>query len=717
MHGEFFISIETMANNYQSEIDEFNKNFSSFKESRIALYGIGRMTMTLLEGLEGFNIVCLLDKDPANIDREIDGVKVVGIQDVDDIADIIIINTSATYWELIAERLKGVKIPVYYRNGEKAELTSDNDYEDNEYWNTNEEDLNKKIDECEVVAFDFYDTLFMRKTLLPEDVFAIIEKVIRQKYGYDNFVDVRRKAVSKLNNTYSLDELYREIEQSTDWKKSDIDAIKEFELGLEESLLVPREVMIQALRSAITKGKDVYIVSDMYLPFSFFEKALKKQGINLDKAHIRISFDRQKTKKNGDLWQELFDELPCKKILCVGDDIDKDIRKPQSLNENVETFHVASAYQLLKWSSIQTISAQIVSLEADLLMGLVYARMFNNPFSINRSSGKNIIENPKDMGYVVFGPILLEFMKWMSLASKEDGVDELIFMSRDGYFLKPCYEGYIESRGERLNSKYIGISRQLAMIASIDSEESLQEYISVPYSGTAKELLQDRFGITDDISENISLEDIITSINNNNELGSKIWNRVHEIRDNYLKYLEGMDISDNAAIVDIGYYGNNQKYLNKIIKKKLKGYYMVANLDGSNPNVKKQSMKACFQTESDTKAMKSSIYNKLLFIESFLTAPYGMVAEVDSDGNFKCKTGGNNQKNFGTKEEIFKGVQEFIADYNNLYGQVDTGIDTGICDYLYKVYFSKKVDYSDTIKCSFNNDNAFMNRFDNAIFV
>ncbi len=702
-----------MRNNYQSEIDDFYKNFSYLKESRIVLYGIGRMTMTLLEGLKGYNIVGLLDRDPSNVNKVINGHRIIDLNEIEKKADVIIINTSATYWETIAERLKNIKIPIYYRNGQRVETRSIRNYEDNKYWETNEEKLIKKIDECDVVACDFYDTLFMRRTFLAEDVFKIIEKIIKKEFGYENYLSIRKLAVAQLDETYSLDELYKEIGCLTKWKENDIKRIKELELIVEEKVLVPRKNIVDALRNAIIKGKDVYIVSDMYLPYSFYERALTSQEINIDHSHIRISCERKKTKKSGYLWEELFEEIQTSKVLCIGDDIDNDINSPKILNNNIEVFYVASAHQLLKWSSINTIESKTISMEADLHIGLICNRLFNNPFAINQNRGKIFIETPEDMGYIVFGPILLEFMRWIEDISRKDDVNELIFMSRDGFFMKPCYEEYIKYKTGGIRTKYIGISRQLAMIASIDSEDDLLDVISIPYSGTAKELLEDRFGVIVDAKDELTIEDLRASIRSHNVLNDEIWFRIHEIQENYKNYLSKMEISDNAAVIDIGYYGNNQKYLNTITRKNLKGYYMVANLDESNINTKIQDMKACFQTTEDTKALKSSLFNKLLFIESFLTAPYGMVEEIDSDGNFKCKREGNNQKYFDTKQKIFDGVQKFIHESENDLSENDTEF----CNSWYDICFSKCIDYSEQIKRSFNNDNAFMNRFDNSIFV
>ena len=63
-----------MNEKYQLEIDRFVQRFDGYQNFRIVLYGIGRYTATLLEGLEGFRIVGLMDKDPDNIGKVMFGI-------------------------------------------------------------------------------------------------------------------------------------------------------------------------------------------------------------------------------------------------------------------------------------------------------------------------------------------------------------------------------------------------------------------------------------------------------------------------------------------------------------------------------------------------------------------------------------------------------------------------------------------------------------------
>lgn len=98
----------------------FKENFVDFIYKKIVLYGIGRGTVNLVSKNNIFKIVGLMDKEQTNIGRIMYGLPILSLKDAEEKADIIIINAPETYWELIYKRIQESKIPVYFRNGEKA---------------------------------------------------------------------------------------------------------------------------------------------------------------------------------------------------------------------------------------------------------------------------------------------------------------------------------------------------------------------------------------------------------------------------------------------------------------------------------------------------------------------------------------------------------------------------------------------------------------------
>ena len=86
---------------YEIEIEKFRHVFSEIKNKRVAIYGMGRRSATLLPGITDFNIVGVLDRDESNVGKELCGIKVISIKDVSTDADVIIINSDPSNYEII----------------------------------------------------------------------------------------------------------------------------------------------------------------------------------------------------------------------------------------------------------------------------------------------------------------------------------------------------------------------------------------------------------------------------------------------------------------------------------------------------------------------------------------------------------------------------------------------------------------------------------------
>lgn len=669
------------------------------------LYGIGRYTATLLDGLEDFHIVGLMDKDPNNIGKRMFGLPIMSKEEVEEIADLVIINTSETYWNVIYHRIKDMKTPIYYINGEKAQEIKEKRQE-NPYNNLSFEKLYAEIEKADLISFDFFDTLFMRGVCSPQDIFRVMELQL----GIP-FVQMRDKAKKKIRENYSLDELYEQMEKQENISHEQIKLIRDKEIALEKKLLLPRKKMLEYLNSALRQNKEVYIISDIYLPKVFYMDAFSKYRVNITEDSILLSHEINANKHDGTMWKYYAEKIVKGRCaLHIGDNKEADIERPGEYG--IRTYYSPGVWDMLWNSPMKKIMPEICSIYDTTVIGSILDKIFEDPYALGNKEGKIYITNNHDMGYCVFGPVMLTFLMWLLEKSREDGIKKLVFMARDGYFIKEDLEYLCKITGEKIASCYIGISRQLAMMASIESMQDLIEYTSMPYTGSIEEMFQDRFGIDGvEEQENKQIEDYI------HEYLPKIKKIVSKIRRDYINYIEKFGIDNDCAVVDIGYYGNNQKYLNKLLKTtKIKGYYFNANLSEKNKNTEIQKMTACFQKDNDATAENSNILKKQIYLESFLTAPYGMIKAVDERGKFLWASNGKNQEYFKDKEEINEGVKHFMSDYTERFGKTDIQVNIEIIDTYYGECFGGALEFTEEIKKSFYNDNAMMNRIESNLF-
>ena len=731
-----------MSDKYQIEIDAFIHRFQAYRNARIILYGIGRYTATLVNGVKDFRFVGLMDKDPANVGKRIFGLPVVDRDQAEKDADMIIINTSETYWDVIYSRIQDMGIPVFYINGERARR-KETARQANPFRELSYDAMRKGMEAGRVVSFDFFDTLFLRKVCSPRDVFRLLEIQFREKWqGVFSYTELRNQAKERLGKYYSLEELYRQMEILGGMPRPLLEEMRTQELLLEKKLLAPRRQMISLVKSLLEEGKEVYIISDMYLPESFYREVLGQYGINMQEGHILLSHILHKSKEDGSLWR-YFSETkakPCAshggnghrghsdagdcrggagrgkegsgeagQALHAGDHRKADVEEPAGYG--IKSYLVPAPWDLLEASSMREAGGHVCSDYGSAVMGCVWKELFENPFVLEGTEGEVRIESPYQMGYCVFGPVILTFLLWLAELSRREKKERLVFLARDGYFLKEDFDYLCGLMGEQRNCCYLGISRQLAMAASITSMEELLEYMSMPYSGSVKEMLEDRFGIRDaEENENGEPEELA------DKYLPEIKAYICRVRKNYLEYIGKMGLDETCAVVDLGYYGNNQKYLNRLGGLDMPGYYVNASLAARNPNAQCQKMTACFQGKDDLTGEKSRILKRQIFLESFLTAPYGMVKEIDETGSFVCARAKKNQEYFEDKEEINRGVKAFIREYWETFGAFGLCPDTEFADWYYGFCFGGAVTFSDRVKKSFYNDNAMMNRIESMLF-
>ncbi len=696
-----------MSDRYQTELDEFNNQFFHYKDKRIILYGIGRYTATIVNGLREYQFVGLMDKNPENIGKDFFGIPVLSLKQAEQVGDLIIINTSETYWEVIYNRIKNIKLPVYFKNGEIAHERNQIGL-NNSFVNLSLNGLYEKCEKTEVLSFDFFDTLFVRRVCNPGDVFQLLQMEFADEWKYsDDYTTTRNIAKKNIGENYTLDSLYDEMSRITGFTSNLLNKIKESEMELERLLLCPRGEVVEAFKTE-QKRSEIHIVSDMYLPKSFYRTELNEVGIVIDDDHIHISCEEDADKKTGSIWSLINNIIDSKKILHVGDDKKADIEIPREYG--IDVYQTPSPAELLRCSTLGKLYPEIVDIYSSTILGTVISKLFNNPYTLKNREARVDIKNEYDMGYNVFGPVILTFLLWLVEEGQKEDINTFVFMSRDGYFLKKDFDLLCELLGYKNNSKYIGISRQLAMTASIETDEDLISFLKMPYSGNVVELFEDRIGIRVESDGDQSLTSIIKKEK------ERIDGTVSRIRSNYLSYLEKEKLNNKCGLVDLGYYGNNQRYLNKLLGLKMTGFYFNANTSSKNENTSCQKMRACFQKEDDPEGKNSEILKKMMFLESFLTAPYGMVKEISGDGSFITAAPKKNQMCFDQKETINNGVSSFIRDYLETFGSFRLKPNKIFIDHFYGCCFDGSIHYSDEIKSCFYNDNAMMNRLESSLF-
>ncbi|RHK84240.1 hypothetical protein DW044_11510 [Lachnospira eligens] len=626
---------------YDIEIENFRHNFRSIKNKRIAIYGMGRRSATLLPGITDFNITGILDRDESNVGKELCGIKVISIKNVENCVDAIIINSDPSNYEIIYKRIANdVTVPVYYADGRIAALSDkDTRYEQNEYWKSSYQELKDKIDKADIVSFDIFDTLIMRKVFSPEDVFRLLGEKVRAELKLDCEIASIRAQAAQCGAYATINEIYGYIKKCTNLTDKNISDIMKMEKDTDIDLCIVRRDIADLYEYCLTCGKEVYFISDMYYTIQDIKRILDKCGVTVpDDEHIWISCEKKADKVSGSLWEKYF-KLVGKgnKCLHIGDNKTCDVKNP--VRYGIDSYYVMGAKDMLMNSSMAELASDVNTVSDSICLGLVASKLFN-------------------------GPLLEKFLIWLYYKSRKDEIDKLLFFARDGYFLEKDYTMVAEllDDGSKQEWCYLPISRRLIYIATMENEDDFNRVVAFPYVGTFADYMKSRFEIivTDETSEYNDRQ--INAVGDSKNIlkwiqpyKDKIMKQAKKERKNYLAYLTSdgdMKKELSYGTVDLGYYGTNQYYLQRLTGIKTKGYCFYACLSKDNVYINEISMDGCFQYGDDYMAEKSFARKKNMYIETFITAPHGMIRYIDNQGKMICKLDGKSQEYFDIKEKV-----------------------------------------------------------------
>ena len=316
------------------------------------------------------------------------------------------------------------------------------------------------------ISFDVFDTLIFRTFCHFTDVFEAVEMECMRRYkkGAIGFKDARIRAEREARKLrkgkdVTLDMIYNCLPYENDLRN----VLKEIEKDVEVLNCVPNQVMVDVVNECRKCGKIIVITTDMYLPRDVFNRIFSKIGIEYD--YLFISGEVGVTKRSGDLFPIILNRLGImpSDLVHIGDDLNNDIIQPNK-------------YGIKAIEGIQD-------------------TMYSVPYSVP-SDNKNICGNHLNsflarglqshahsadfvLGYTIVGPLLWEFCEWIHRIREAQGLDKLLFVAREGWLIKKCYERmYPEDKGF---VGYICLNKNLLRLPSLAKGDVVDKFIrSIP---------------------------------------------------------------------------------------------------------------------------------------------------------------------------------------------------------------------------------------------
>lgn len=415
------------------------------------------------------------------------------------------------------------------------------------------------LSQYKYISFDLYDTLIFRCFSNVRFLYNYVEYL----YNYRNEIKIKgfakkrikaeicaRKKTSKEITMYDI---YSNMKYSDSIKNKLI----EIENMVEIKNTVKNSFMTELIKKLKNQGSKIVITTDIFLDEDSIKKILEKNEIYYD--YLFVSSKLKFTKSSGKLYEYIKKVLDCDSddICHIGDNRFSDILMPKNYN-------IASFYQ-----NNYPIKDTHSNCFDDYTSAMKYYYLKNN---------NNINVGCFEIGYTKIGPFLYDFCKWINEKKKNENIDEILFLAREGYLIKKCYDLMYSSD----KTSYFMLNKNLLRFPIIYVDKSFDSFRSTlpkrngykvyeicRYFNVDFSYLEDK-----NIIRELKLSyDSFLPINGH-EIGAlysrlveSLWAEIEEQYKLFEKYIVSNFLNKSILLVNNSIDGNGQILLNKILSK------------------------------------------------------------------------------------------------------------------------------------------------------
>jgi glycosyltransferase involved in cell wall biosynthesis/FMN phosphatase YigB (HAD superfamily) len=454
----------------------------------------------------------------------------------------------------------------------------------------------------EVVSFDIFDTALRRLVRLPTDVFLAMAPDVRRiaPDAAVAFLEIRMRAERVARERgrafgfgdCTLAEIYAELGAICGLTDEQAAALMAVELARETETLFADPAALRLYRAVRASGRRALFVSDMYLPADFLRETLIRNGF--EEPEVVVSSETRKTKYDGALFPVLVERagVAPERILHIGDHAHSDVCQPAAhgLRAHLWTAPGAPIYadQTLvpgaRWGWLSSLFAGLARRRArrEEAADDVWAKL----------------------GYELVGPMYLAYVLWVLKTARDDGVQRLFFLSRDGYHLVDIARQALARAGATMEIEYLYASRRMMNVPGLAHEmtDEALTFLTTPNPGMRVRDFPERIGLAPADYEDAlrqagyaQPDEVITTpfgvfqdpahVARMRGFFASIWPRVQRLaeaeRAQVQAYLRDMKFEPaTSALVDIGWQCSSARALQRLLadgagapEPAIRGYY------------------------------------------------------------------------------------------------------------------------------------------------
>ena len=457
-----------------------------------------------------------------------------------------------------------------------------------------------KDTDIKLYSFDVFDTLITRKVAKPVGIFAIMQAIINKDETYEdipedvkeNFFDYRVNSEyyqRRLKKTLSdcmdihLDDIYKQLKNNFYLTSKQADKLKQLEIETELDNVVPIIENIKKLKEISANGNRVILISDMYLPKNVIYQMLNKVDPIFGDMKLYVSSEIGYMKSSGETFKYIQQEenVEYQNWQHYGDNKKSDYLKAKSLGIKAKLFN----YIQLKSYETKLLKKEnknpLVFLEIGCAKNLRLNKLSNNKAQVGAS---------------LSGVIFYKYISWLLNKAEQKGIDNLVFVARDGYILKKIADNLIKSRNLNIKTQYIYGSKLAWRVPSLNDNEELRmnfvrtllwsfDKITTTCGLTSNELeefIPEKLLKKKTLTKG-EIKKVFDLLVNNNKFFELIIEKNSDIRFttiNYLKQEIGPLLNNKIAFVDLDGSGYTQicltELLNSFCNKTFEAFYLTS---------------------------------------------------------------------------------------------------------------------------------------------
>lgn len=431
------------------------------------------------------------------------------------------------------------------------------------------EELAEKLKKADIISFDVFDTLILRRFGKPEDTFWLMQRELL----YPDLKRIRQHSEYLARQDRLKREKDSEVTLEEIWKKAEELSGIEVQVGMKAELRAEQKAcygnpyFLELVKILKKMGKKIIICSDMYLSRENIRELLHHCGYPEFEDYF-VSSDYRASKCEGDLYDIVLKKYGTdRRYFHVGDNEYSDIKKARS--RKIEAFHYSNVNEQGKSLRARDMSPVMRSVYAGLVNGHLYNGLKNRT-------------RLYEFGYVYGGLFVTGYCQFIHDYVQKNKTDKILFLARDGDILNQAYQLMFPEEKEKCEYVYWSRLASTKMCAEYFKAHYIQRMVQHKVNqGYRISKIFETMGLEDmletflnEVSGSYKRDDILDA-----KMSEKVidflnahWKEVcrhydAEIEEGRKYYEAALNGAESAVAVDVGWVGSGAVTLKYLVEK------------------------------------------------------------------------------------------------------------------------------------------------------